>query len=474
MTKRATLTRLALSGSSLRWRLIFILFTTLCSGLIAAMLFFYWEAIGTQTGLRERSLQEQAREILAAVEVDARGVPRLPQNQRLNEAYARSASGYGYTFFDRRGSVKAISASRASEGPLPLAQIPPKSEQFGPVYFAGPNQTAVMTARAEDGRYFLAVSRQDPDTKVLAGSLIEQDALPLLALLPFVLISFALIVVVINRTLRPLQQASQEASSIGPTSLVARVRSRGLPVEIVPLVAAFNGALDRLSKAYQVEKRLTADAAHELRTPIAVLQMRLERARSPLASASDWEMVDRDLANLRRLVAQLLDLARKEQGMHGDVGSVNLSRVAREAAAQMLPLAETAGRTLEIDAPRPVLLDNASEEDLRDAARNLIENALIHGAGDVLVQVRQHSDKARVMAELSVEDEGAGISQELKERVFERFVKGNEAKPGAGLGLAIVRHVAQAHGGSAEVQDHPASRIAMMLPADCAEAEAVA
>lgn len=449
---------------SLRLRLILILFTTFLVGLGAAVLFFYWEAIGTQAGLRERSLQEQARELLEVTSPAQRlGTGSFPVLSP-NLAYAQPQGGYGYTVYDPQGRVRAVSPSRAAKGPLPLTQIPPRNEQFGPVFFAGPTRTAAMTARAPDNSLFLVVSRDDPDPETLARSLVEQDATPLIVLIPFVLLALGLIVVVINIMLRPLQRASSEASRIGPASSITRVNARGLPSELTPLVRAFNGALDRLSRAYQFEKRLTANAAHELRTPLAVLRMRLESARLSSGRPLDWGAVQRDFAQIDRLTAQLLDLARKEQGETDPKPEVNLARIAREAAALMLPLVEQAGRSLDVIAPEAVVIASGVEDDLRDMFRNLIENALCHGAGVIAVAVERAGARDRGSATITVSDEGDGVPEAFRGLVFERFRKGDASTPGAGLGLAIVRHVAESHRGTAEFVAGPACRVQITLP----------
>lgn len=463
MSARARLRRLS-PRSSLRTRLIFIFFATLCAGLVAAFLLFYWEALDTQRSLQERSLQEQAREILQGLRLDSAGVPVIVPDRRGNKVYSERNSGFAYAFFDRKGSLKAVSRSRAAAGALPLTQIPGADEQFGPVFFVGPSRTAALTVRVRDGDYFLVVSRDDPNPTVLADSLIEQDATPVLVFVPFILVSFALIALVTDRTLRPLQRASFEASRIGPASSVARVNPRGLPLEIIPLVTAFNGALDRLSRAYQLEKRLTADAAHELRTPLAVLRMRLEQSDFARKNPEAWDAVRHDFAQIDRLTGQLLDLARKEQGDTVRTERVNFSRVAREAAALMLPIVERAGRTLSVGAPEAVSVFNAAEDDLCDMTRNLIENALIHGAGAIAVAVEQQTEWNGTVAVLTVTDEGPGPPAALLATIFERFRKGDSATAGAGLGLAIVRHVAESHGGDAAFIDDQGCAVRVTLP----------
>jgi two-component system, OmpR family, sensor histidine kinase TctE len=214
---------------------------------------------------------------------------------------------------------------------------------------------------------------------------------------PLAVASFVLVWVIGWWSLRPLARASREAAAIGPTNPSGHVSTDMLPHEIRSMVDAVNGALARLDDAYAAQRRFTADAAHELRTPLAVLNLRLQRAK--LDAAVDWPAVERDLADMNRTVGQLMELARKEDPawLDGSTGMrpMNLSRVVREAAAAVLPFAEENGRPLEVDAPGtvPAL---GRPEDLRDAVRNLLENALVHGTGAIRVSVRRESDGADV------------------------------------------------------------------------------
>ena len=198
-----------------------------------------------------------------------------------------------------------------------------------------------------------------------------------------------------------------------------------------------------------------------------MLSLRLQRAK--LAGAVDWPAVERDLAQMARLVGQLLELARVEDPARledqAGPGSVNLARVAREAAAMVLPLAEEKGRPLEVEAAAVVSLPGRPDE-LRGALCNLMENALVHGEGAVRVSVREEpGDDAGRRVVVEVADQGPGIAEELREEVFERFRKAAPASPGAGLGLAIVRQVVAAHGGEVRVRPGPGCRVEISLPA---------
>jgi signal transduction histidine kinase len=291
----------------------------------------------------------------------------------------------------------------------------------------------------------LAVSAALDRLAVAAPATVEgettQDALVLAG---FSLPALLLIWLIASWSLRPLARVSQEARRVGPDDPASRLTQTGLPAEIVPLVVAVNGALDRMADAFAAERRFTENAAHELRTPLAVLSLRLQRAQQD-SGAPDWAAIADDLAQVTRLVGQMLDLARKENdGRVQDRAAlpvVNLSRVAREACAAVLPMAEAAGRTLRVSLPETLEV-RGRPDDLRDAMRNVLENAVLHGSGIVTLEGR--GDAAWVTVQ--IRDEGAGLAPGQEQAVFERFQKDSRSA-GSGLGLAIVREVVRSHGG---------------------------
>jgi two-component system, OmpR family, sensor histidine kinase TctE len=316
--------------------------------------------------------------------------------------------------------------------------------------------------------------------RALVGIFLDEAIDWLLVFVPLAMVSLALVWLIGWWSLRPLARASREAAAIGPATPSGRVSTGTLPREIRPLVDAVNGALERLdhayaaqqrlserlNHAYTAQRRLTANAAHELRTPLAVLNLRLQQAK--LDAAIDWPAVERDLAQMNRLISQIMDLARTEDPARledpAGLGPVNLARVAREAAAIVLPLAEEKGRLLEVEASAVVSLPGRADE-LRDAVRNLVENALVHGQGAVRVSVREEPGEGTdrwVVVEVA--DHGPGIAEELRDAVFDRFRKAVPTSPGAGLGLAIVRQVVGAHGGEVRVRPGPGCRIEISLP----------
>lgn len=297
--------------------------------------------------------------------------------------------------------------------------------------------------------------------------LLQEPYQDLSVLLPFGLGAIALIWVVSGWSLRHLALASREAAVVGAFNPGARISTRSLPGEIRPLVDAVNGALDRLAEAYAAEQRFVADAAHELRTPLAVLSLRLQRAK--LDGDLDWGAIDQDLAQVNRLAGQLLDLARKEHARQADAAVglpiVNLSRLAREAAASVVPLAEEAGRALDVELPASLPM-RGRPDDLRDMVRNLLDNALVHGRGMIrLAACVGVASSGEQEAWITVSDEGLGVPAGLEEAVFKRFRKGNPASMGHGLGLAIVQEVVRWHGGTVAFLPGPGCRVRVTLAA---------
>jgi len=430
-------------------------------GLGAALLSYRTEVYDITSDLRTRTLENQARELLEAVQVGPGGTLQVRTPDDWKQVYSNAARRFVFTVFDSAHHPIARSANLAA----PLPYIPVDSrDTLGPVEFigAGAARRAIVAARGPQNSTVL-VGRGDHDRDELVDSLFEEGSEQLTVIVPFVLLGLALIWLISGWSLRPIQRASDEAARVGPQRPDMRISSLGLPREIQPLVEAVNGALDRLSRAYATERRLTADAAHELRTPLSVLNLRLQRAK--LTGNTDWSAVERELAQMGRLVDQLLDLARKEalarEVQTEDLPVINLSRVVREAAATILPLMEAAGRELAVDVPDSVQV-RGNSDDLRDMVRNLLENAVLHGRGTVSARVATPGQESGAVT-IEVADEGPGVPAGQEDAVFQRFRRLNVDTPGSGLGLAIVRHVARSHGGDA-IFTPGAGRVVVKLP----------
>ncbi|MGH8296319.1 MAG: sensor histidine kinase [Steroidobacteraceae bacterium] len=446
----------------MRLRLLGAMVVVFVFGLVASLLAYRTEVHKITSNLRATTLENQARELLDAMRLRADGSLEVRAPADWQAVYDNPSRRFVYTVFDAAHRPLAWSANLTS----PLPYIPVDSRgTLGPVEFigAGAARRAIVAAHGPRGTTVL-VGRGDNDRDQLVDSLFEEGSEQLTVIVPFALLGLALIWLISWWSLRPIARASREAARVGPRRPDLRISPGGLPREIQPLVEAVNGALDRLSSAYARERRLTADAAHELRTPLAVLNLRLQRAR--LTGHTDWSAVERELAQMGRLVDQLLDLARKEslsrEHRTEELPVVNLSRVVREAAAMVLPLMEAAGRELGIEVPDSVQV-RGNSDDLRDMVRNLLENAMLHGRGKVTVRIESSGPDAGDIA-IEVADEGPGVPPGQEEAMFQRFRRLDVESPGSGLGLAIVRHVARSHGGDAHFLPG-VGRVLVRLPA---------
>ena len=440
---------------SLRGRLVLSLVLLFLFGAAATAIYQIdlarrdWYDVGDQT------MQAQASVLADAVERNPSApLAALPAHWRA--VYARPGSGFGFTIYD--GFRRPVTSSPSLRGDnLPLSDLPDPGEPYGAMHLDGPAAMPVLAVRLPYGGHAV-VARAGGWNEALIESIEHERMETVLLFILFSVLAVALIAIVLPWALRPLSHASRQAAAIGPNTLNRRIDAEDLPVEVQPLVNGFNGVLDRLAEAYALHRRFTANAAHELRTPLTVLSLRLQHAR--MGEGLDWPAIIEDLARMQRLLDQLLDLARKQASGLGDGerAEVNMSRIVREAAAMVLPLAEERGRALEVELAEAVTLPNGRADDLRDMARNLIENALLHGVGTVTIDLRRSGD-GRVG--LTVADQG--LSPPEGDALFDEFRKGAESDMGSGLGLAIVRQVAASHGGAARFVPGPTTAVEVVL-----------
>ena len=251
---------------------------------------------------------------------------------------------------------------------------------------------------------------------------------------------------VVTRALAPVERIRQEVLEIGEEGLDRRVPVPESRDEIQRLATTMNGMLGRLDASRRRQQRFVSDSSHELRSPLASLRQTAEVARRHPGALPEGEFADtvfEETVRMQRLVDQMLLLTRTDEGRTGDRREVDVDDLAHTEAARVR-------NGLTVDTSRVghgrVLGDGFA---LSQVVRNLLDNAARHAQGRVEVAV--HQVGPRVM--LTVDDDGAGIPEDQRERVFERFVRLDEARSrdagGSGLGLAIVREIVLAHGGEA-------------------------
>ena len=249
------------------------------------------------------------------------------------------------------------------------------------------------------------------------------------------------------------------------------IRETNTPYEVRPLVRAMNDLLSRLSAALAAQQRFIADAAHQLRTPVAALKTQAELAvrqvRDGEAQAT-LQQLHTAADHAARLVNQLLTLARAEPGSHRSVmrERVNLAALARETTGEWVPRSLNRRIDLGFDDTSTDATISADPFLVRELLNNLIDNAINYtpAGGHITVRVTTDDDKLS----LEVEDNGCGIHEDERERVFERFYRSAGGSPeGCGLGLAIVREIAQGHGATATIlsgANHRGTRVVIEFP----------
>lgn len=291
----------------------------------------------------------------------------------------------------------------------------------------------------------------------LANEIIKGVILPQFIILPIVL---ALVWFALARGLSPLAQLQERIRARRPDDL-SPIDSRQVPEEISPLVGSLNDMLERLSQTIEMQKRFIADAAHQMKTPLAGMRMQSElalRQLDPDEIHRSLEQLSKSSESATRLVNQLLALARAEYQPHAGttLEALDLDDAAR-ATVQDWVQASFAHR-IDLgyeEAGEPVQITGSALM-LRELLSNLIDNALRYTPAGGSVTVRVRADGGQAI--LEVEDTGPGIAAAERAHVFQRFYRilGNTA-PGSGLGLAIVREIAQQHGAEIDVFNNPRS-----------------
>lgn len=270
--------------------------------------------------------------------------------------------------------------------------------------------------------------------------------------------------VVTGRALRPVERMRAEVAGISDDRLDRRVPVPGSRDEVHRLALTMNEMLGRLESSRERQQRFVSDASHELRSPLASIRQTAEVAQAHPGALPEGELAEAVLEEglrMQRIVEQMLVLTRAdERGVRpreevdlDDLALAQARRVAREGLR-----VDTRGV-----APARVLGDSAA---LTQVVRNLVDNAARHADATVAVGLVEQTGGAV----LFVDDDGAGVPPEERERVFERFVRLDESRSrdagGSGLGLAIVREIVRAHGGEAHVEDSPlgGARFVVRLP----------
>lgn len=437
---------------AVRLALLYVLATAVVVGVLV------YRAYDTAGSLNDRELSLRADDLARSVSVDGSGKPRLDLPPTLAAAYAE---GSGVDIFAvRMPDGHIIAASPPSFG-MRVAGWPAATDD--PTWF----RVDGIGTRSEEyyglniavdsaaGPLSISVARA-AGADALVESIMKDFIFDIAWIIPLViLVTLAIGVLAIRSGLEPVRRASQIAAAIRPSATSVRLPEGDLPSEVAPLVTAVNCALDRLDQGFAVQRQFTADAAHELRTPLAIVTAALDA----MEGNEELAKLKGDVARMNRLVEQLLRVARLDAIALDVSGRLDLNDIAASVVATMAPLAIAQGRSIAFLGTEEPIHVTGNAYALEDALRNLVENSVAHSPVGAEVVVSVH-DAGR----LSVADRGPGVPIEDRERVFERFWRGKTAKTqGAGLGLAIVKEVMKAHRGAVKIEDRPSGGAVVTL-----------
>lgn len=407
-----------------------------------------YQAYSTADQLSNEDLNRRARHLAGLAKVGEGEQPVIALPDWLASLYRSGAFLYAV----RYPAGPVIAASDPLVGDL-VSRLPAPTEpsahfrlrHFGPGekdYFG-----LTVALGSPVGPLWITIARA-ADDDVLVHALLKEFVYELAWMIPLVAAAtLAIGVFAIRRGLRPLRQASAHAATIDPGNISVRLPQRDLPSEVQPLVAAVNHALDRLEKGFLVQRQFTADAAHQLRTPLAILTAAIDN----VGGNGEVGKLKADVARMNRLVEQLLRVARLDAVALDVSSTVDLASVAKDVVAYMAPVAVTEARLLAAQGTDDIVQVKGNRFAIEDALRNLIENAIAYAPANCEIVVSVEPEGI-----ISVADRGPGIPKADRERIFDRFWRGKASRvQGSGLGLAIVREIMNAHHGRVEVCDNP-------------------
>jgi signal transduction histidine kinase len=388
--------------------------------------------------LTRHSLAGTSDDVIASMRFDESGKPVSiqlnPARQLMVDALPMDVL---YRVVDREGNV-LLSSGAAHDA------LAPEGGAFdaSPGYFDQIRDGAtlhVLTVPVDRSgfRSYVQVARSERFESALQRNNRAKERYAALAAAVIAMVVFGIVVCYTgHRMLQRLKRVSDAASRIEPRNLTARLDATAIPSEVAPLIESFNSTLERLELGYRVQRDFLATAAHELKTPLALMRGQVELEGSPGGAA-----LLKDIDHMARQVNQLLHLAEVSEAQNYSVEMIDVMTVVAGAVDQLARLSQAREVRVRVEGPDKGLMLPADPGALTVLVRNLVENAVHHAppASIVLVQVDERG--------IYVRDYGRGIDPADMPMLFERFWRGTHRRDeGAGLGLSICREIAQVHG----------------------------
>lgn len=403
----------------------------------------YLQIDATLLLLRDKTLVEYANNLGSYLDIDSKNAVHLNMPPAEKKLYDSVGRYYQYAIRDEGGRVLFESpVAFLDHFPTKWPGDMPDSFEFIDLrntLFVG------KSIRYEvDGRLFLVqVARSKNAAEELSRLLTKTFMHKLFYFgLPFLVLLAVTIIISIRQIMTPITRAAQQAQKITAAAPDLRFDEKDLPGEIKPLVQAVNSALDRLQSGIAAQKQFTANAAHELRTPLSVLRTHLDLIDDRQTAS---RLID-DVDAMTRLVTQLLDNVRLDSSAGLQMERVDLAAAVRDSCSAIWPLMVKEGRPFEVTGISQPVWIRGNYDSICRSLRNLLENALTHTPRRTPISVTL-SD-----ASINVTDDGPGIPVEDRDKIFEIFWRKNPSHgAGAGIGLSIVKKSMELHGGNVNV-----------------------
>ncbi len=441
--------RRSLLARILWWHAAAVLLTALAA---SASVYLFLNA--TADRFERQTLRSEALAVRDQLAAGAKGAP-APATR--GERARLDAAGLGYAVVDARGAVVLDRLPAALRPALRVARGDEErylTRRSRRAFYAA--LSVPVTLRGER-HWIVAVQNLDHPANVVDDVIQQFLAHAALVVLPLLLLLLGVDALIVRRALRPVRRASALVRMVGPRRPDVRLAAADLPAEVRPLAEAINDVLDRLTESLDTQRAFTADAAHELRTPITLARIRAEQVSDPALAVA----LKRDLDALGQIVAQLLEIAELDSIGLAPHAPVDLAALAEQTVAAIAPLAYRSGHSIALDRPAGAVVVAGHAALLGRALGALVENAVQHTPAGTSITV----EVTRAGA-LSVTDDGPGIAPHQQDAVFQRFWRRERGgSGGAGLGLAIVERVASLHGGKVELLSRPGrTRFCVPLP----------
>ncbi|WP_414645165.1 ATP-binding protein [Bradyrhizobium sp.] len=420
---------------SLIWRIVFLHILAVAMVAIFLPLVLFWLLNSEVDQLHRDAMRAQAEVLAERIVPQADGTLTFNLPDSLRGLYSEAYGRYLYDIRDADGHLLFSSRRKAGDN----KPAPRLSETI-----SGAGVSRVIEGKMVRIRVAEDLSHRDVIIDDIISNFFRRVGW---ITIPILLVLLGIDIVIFRRAVAPLWKASEEASNIGPARTDVRLPTEQIPREIMPLVTAVNQALDRLEDGFRVQRQFTADAAHQLRTPLTILRTRIETLND---SAARQEL-HADIEAMSRIVAQLLEIAELDTLVLDPGETADLRAVCAEVVGSIAPFAIAQHKDIALKGSDAPVLIHGNAEMLQRAIFNLAENAIKFTAKDTAVDVEVSEDGA-----VRVRDCGPGIAEAERDLIFQRFWRRDRQRSdGAGLGLSIVRGVADDHAATVAVENLP-------------------